>query len=254
MSIQGTVHSVETFGTLDGPGVRYVLFLQGCSLRCRYCHNPDTWSKKGKNVTDSESAVKEILSYHSFIAKGGVTLSGGEPLLQPAFALDVIRRCKAEGLHTAIDTAGSVPLELSQEVIAEADLILLDIKSLDDKQSFSLTGMGNANTLATLEYCQSIGKPVWLRHVLVPGWTLEKERLEKLATYLKDFSCIEQVELLPYHNMGQYKWEQLNLNYTLKDVKEPSQDELIMAKKVFEDEGHKVLMSGITSTKQTKVG
>ncbi len=254
MSIQGTVHSVETFGTLDGPGVRYVLFLQGCSLRCRYCHNPDTWAMKGKNVTDSEAVVKEILSYRSFIAKGGVTLSGGEPLLQPAFALDIIQRCKSEGLHTAIDTAGSVPLELSKAVIDEVDLVLLDIKSLDDKQSFSLTGMGNANTLATLEYCQSIGKKVWLRHVLVPGWTLDKTRLQQLATYLKGFSCIEVVELLPYHSMGQYKWEQLKLDYSLKGVKEPADKELAMAKAVFEKQGLRVLMSGIAKTKETKVG
>lgn len=254
MSIQGTVHSVETFGTLDGPGVRYVLFLQGCSLRCRYCHNPDTWSMKGKNVTDSERVVKEILSYRSFIAKGGVTLSGGEPLMQPAFALDIIRRCKSEGLHTAIDTSGSVPLELTKEVINEVDLVLLDIKSLDDKQSFSLTGMGNANTLATLEYCQSIGKKVWLRHVLVPGWTLDKTRLTELATYLKGFSCIEVVELLPYHSMGQYKWEQLKLEYTLKGVKEPEAKDLAMAQAVFERQGLKVLMSGIVTKRETKVG
>lgn len=254
MGIQGTVHSVETFGTLDGPGVRYVLFLQGCALRCRYCHNPDTWSMKGKGVTDSESAVKEILSYRSFIAKGGVTLSGGEPLLQPAFALDIIQRCKSEGLHTAIDTSGIVPLELSKAVIDEVDLVLLDIKSLDDKQSFSLTGMGNANTLATLEYCQSIGKKVWLRHVLVPGWTLDKTRLESLASYLKGFSCIEVVELLPYHSMGQYKWEQLKLEYTLKGVQEPKAKELEMAQRIFEKQGLKVLMSGIAKPDETKVG
>ncbi len=254
MSIQGTVHSVETFGTLDGPGVRYVLFLQGCSLRCRYCHNPDTWRMKGKNVTDSESVVKEILSYRSFIAKGGVTLSGGEPLMQPAFALDIIQRCKKEGLHTAIDTSGSVPLERTKAVIDEVDLVLLDIKSLDDKQSFSLTGMGNANTLATLEYCESIGKKVWLRHVLVPGWTLDRIRLEELATYLKGFSCIEVVELLPYHRMGQFKWEQLGLTYSLKDINEPGPKELAMAREVFEKEGLKILMTGLATKEETKVG
>ncbi len=209
---------------------------------------------EGKNVTDSERVVKEILSYRSFIAKGGVTLSGGEPLKQPAFALDIIQRCKDEGLHTAIDTSGSVPLEFAKAVIDEVDLVMLDIKSLDDKQSFSLTGMGNANTLATLEYCESIGKKVWLRHVLVPGWTLDKTRLENLASYLKGFSCIEVVELLPYHSMGQYKWEQLKLDYSLKEVKEPGSKELAMAQEVFEKEGLKVLMSGIAKTKETKVG
>ncbi|NBK25662.1 MAG: radical SAM protein, partial [Spirochaetia bacterium] len=169
-------------------------------------------------------------------------------------ALDIIQRCKKEGLHTAIDTSGSVPLELAKAVIDEVDLVLLDIKSLDDKQSFSLTGMGNANTLATLEYCESIGKKVWLRHVLVPGWTLDKTRLQELATYLKGFSCIDVVELLPYHSMGEYKWEQLKLEYSLKGVKEPGPKELAMAREVFEKEGLKVLMTGLATKEETKVG
>lgn len=254
-SVQGSIHSVETFGTLDGPGVRYVLFLQGCSLRCRYCHNPDTWSMQGKSTTDSKTVVEEILSYRSFIKKGGVTISGGEPLKQPDFALDIIKRCKAEHLHTALDTAGSVPLALSKPVIDEADLLLLDIKSLDNQMCFSLTGMGNENTLSTLEYCEQIGKPVWLRHVMVPGWTLDKTKLETLAAYLTKFTCIQLVELLPYHSMGQYKWEQLNLNYTLKNVEEPTEKELAMAYEIFEKQGLKVLMSGIAQdNRKSKVG
>jgi pyruvate formate lyase activating enzyme len=255
MGVQGTIHSIETFGTLDGPGIRYVLFLQGCSLRCRFCHNPDTWAMGGKPTSDSDSVVKDILTYRSFIKNGGVTLSGGEPLRQSEFALDIIRKCKQEGLHTALDTAGAVPLERSREVIEAADLILLDIKSLDDKQCFSLTGQGNANTLATLDYCEKIGKPVWLRHVLVPQWTLDKQRLEKLAIFLKGYSCIEKVELLPYHNMGQYKWEQLNLDYSLKDIPEPNDEELSMAENVFKDQGLEVLMTSFApKEKKAKVG
>jgi pyruvate formate lyase activating enzyme len=255
MGIQGTIHSIETFGTLDGPGIRYVLFLQGCSLRCRFCHNPDTWAMGGKPTSDSDSVVKDILTYRSFIKNGGVTLSGGEPLRQSEFALDIIDKCKQEGLHTALDTAGAVPLERSKAVIEAADLILLDIKSLDDKQCFSLTGQGNANTLATLDYCEKIGKPVWLRHVLVPQWTLDKQRLEKLAIFLKGYSCIEKVELLPYHNMGQYKWEQLNLDYSLKDIPEPNDEELSMAENVFKDQGLEVLMTSFApKEKKAKVG
>ncbi len=242
MSVQGLVHSVETFGTVDGPGVRYVLFLQGCSLRCRYCHNPDTWSLMGGQKTDSETVVNKILKYKSFIAKGGVTISGGEPLLQREFTLDIIKRCKAQGLHTALDTAGSVSLDISRVVLDEVDLVLLDIKSLDDKQCFSLTGMGNANTLSTLAYCQATGKKVWLRHVLLPGWTLQPTKLEELATFLKDFDCIEMIELLPYHRLGQYKWEQLKLDYSLKDTPEPTSKELLIAKAIFEREGLPVLM------------
>lgn len=254
MSVIGSVHSVESLGTLDGPGLRYVVFLQGCSLRCRYCHNPDTWNLKGGKSTDSRDLVKEILGYRNFIAKGGVTISGGEPLKQPEFALDVIERLKQEGLHTALDTAGSVPLELAKPVLDAADLILLDIKSLDDRMCFSLTGMGNANTLSTLAYCQSIGKKVWIRHVLVPGWTLEEQMLKELADFLKAFSCIEQVELLPYHRMGQYKWEQLKLHYSFKDVPEPTKRELLMARSIFEEQGHRVLMTNLSDEKESKVG
>ena len=254
MESEGFIHSVETFGTLDGPGVRYVVFLQGCSLRCRYCHNPDTWKLHGGERKSVSELVKDIISYKHFIAKGGVTISGGEPLKQPEFARDLIQACKAEGLHTALDTAGSVPLEISKPVLDSADLILLDIKSLDDKQCFSLTGMGNANTLATLAYCQASKKPVWLRHVLVPGWTLDRTRLKQLAAFLKDFSCIQTIELLPYHRLGEYKWEQLGLEYSLKDVKECSTEELAMARSIFEDEGLTVLMTSLGDTnKEYKV-
>ncbi len=252
MSVKGFVHSVESFGTLDGPGVRYVLFLQGCNLRCRYCHNPDTWKAKGKELSDSKIVVDNILSYRSFISSGGVTVSGGEPLMQSAFTLDIIQRCKDEGLHTAIDTAGAVPLEQSKAVLDAVDLVLLDIKSLDDEQCRSLTGLGNKDTLATLDYCESIGKKVWLRHVLVPGWTLENERLEALADYLKDYTCIEQVELLPYHSMGRHKWEKLNLVYTLANVTEPRGKVLTEAKAIFERRGLNVLMD--TDTPAGKAG
>ncbi|WP_332447529.1 pyruvate formate-lyase-activating protein [Sphaerochaeta sp.] len=254
MSVTGSIHSFESFGTLDGPGLRSVIFLQGCSLRCRYCHNPDTWNLKSGKQMDSEEVIKEVLSYKHFIAKGGVTISGGEPLKQPMFALELLKRLKQEGLHTALDTAGSVPLEISKPVLDAADLILLDIKSLDDKQCFSLTGMGNAHTLATLAYCQATKKPVWLRHVLVPGWTLQKERLEDLASFLEGFDCIEQVELLPYHRLGQYKWEQLKLQYTLKDVPEPSEEDLRMARSIFEEHHLKVLMTSFSQEKEIKVG
>lgn len=254
MSVIGSVHSVESLGTLDGPGLRYVVFLQGCALRCRYCHNPDTWRMHGGKQVSSDVLVDEILTYKPFIANGGVTLSGGEPLKQPEFALDVLNRLKAEGIHTALDTAGSVPLELSKQVLEAADLILLDIKALDDKQCFSLTGMGNADTLSTLAYCQSIKKKVWIRHVLVPGWTLERKRLEELASFLTAFDCVEQVELLPYHKMGQYKWEQLKLDYSFKDVPEPTPAELRMARSIFEEAGLAVLMTDLAEEKKVRVG
>ena len=253
MGKKGYIHSVETFGTLDGPGVRYVLFLQGCSLRCLYCHNPDTWeissgsgggSKRAGKEVDSQEVVKEILTYKNFIKKGGVTLSGGEPLLQPDFVLDLIRSLKTHGLHTAVDTAGSVALRSSAPVLDEADLVLLDIKSLDDAQCIALTGKSNANTLATLDYLERIGKPVWLRHVLVPGWTLEWKRLKELAEFLKPYQCIQKVELLPFHKMGEYKWKELNLLYQLSDTKEPLSEDLYHARKILEDAGLPVVLPG----------
>ena len=254
MALYGNIHSIETMGTLDGPGLRYVVFMQGCSLRCRYCHNPDTWDMDGGRRMSVEELVTDILLYRSFITNGGgVTISGGEPLKQPQFVLALVRSLKKEGIHTAIDTAGSVPLTISRDVLKAADLILLDIKSLDDRQAFSLTGMGNANTLATLAYCQAIGKDVWLRHVLVPGWTLDEGRLTNLAQFLSSFSCIQTVELLPYHSMGAYKWEQLKMNYPLKDVKSPTVADLTMARSIFEAQGHTVLMSSIGPQKRTKV-
>lgn len=243
MSVQGRIHSVESFGTLDGPGLRYVVFFQGCSLRCRYCHNPDTWNMQGGTLEDTEEVVADILSYRNFIKDGGVTISGGEPLKQPEFALSLINRLKEEGIHTALDTAGSVPLEISKPVLDAVDLVLLDIKSLDDKLSFSLTGMGNANTLSTLSYLQKTNKKVWIRHVLVPSWTLEEQKLKDLASFLTAFSCVEKVELLPYHRMGQYKWEQLHLTYSLSDIDEPSVAELKMARSIFEEAGLPVLMT-----------
>ncbi len=254
MTLCGNIHSVETMGTLDGPGLRYVVFMQGCSLRCRYCHNPDSWDVNGGSRMSVEELVDDILLYRSFITNGGgVTISGGEPLKQPEFVLALVRALKEAGIHTAIDTAGSVPLELSRAVLDEADLILLDIKSLDDRQAFSLTGMGNANTLSTLAYCQAIGKDVWIRHVLVPGWTLDERRLGELARFLTAFSVVKTVELLPYHNLGAYKWEQLKMRYPLKDVKSPTGAELMAARSLFEEQGHTVLMTTLGEVKKTKV-
>jgi len=245
MGVKGRIHSVETFGTLDGPGVRYVLFLQGCALRCLFCHNPDTWEVGTGKQADSEEVVDDILSYRNFIRTGGVTISGGEALLQPEFTLDIINRCKENGLHTALDTAGSVPLSVSKPVLNAADLILLDIKELRDEDCIKLTGRSNVNTLATLNYCEQIQKPVWLRHVLVPGYTLDMGKLKALADYLSCFSCIERVELLPFHKMGEYKWKELKLDYKLGETREPTTEELREASRIFTDKGIPVLMKEI---------
>ena len=234
--MEGYIHSVETFGAVDGPGLRYVVFFQGCPLKCLFCHNPDSWKlEEGKKKSDTE-VLADILEYKNFIKRGGVTFSGGEPLMQPAFLLSLIRKCKKQGLHTAIDTAGSIPLEISRAIIAEADMLLLDIKTLDEALYPELTGHSIHNNLATLDSCEEIGKPVWIRHVLVPGYTLVQERMEKLAAYLKPYSCIEKIELLPFHKLGEYKWEQLGYTYKLYDVPVPTEEEMALAKKIFQVE------------------
>ncbi len=254
MGIKGRIHSIETFGTVDGPGVRYIVFLQGCALRCKYCHNPDSWQASCGEEADSEEIVRDALAYKPFIRSGGMTISGGEPLLQPAFTRDIIERASKAGLHTALDTAGSVPLERSKGVLDAVDMVLLDIKSIDDQMSWSLTGRGNDQTLATLEYLEQTGKRVWLRHVLVPGWTLQEKQLDRLASYVAPYRCIEQVELLAFHKMGEYKWREMGLHYSLLGTPEPSGESLKAAREIFERYGLSVLLRAEDSVDSKKIG
>lgn len=237
--VVGRIHSVETFGAVDGPGIRYVVFFQGCRLRCLYCHNPDSWDLEGGTKTTSDEVLNDITKYTNFIKKGGVTLSGGEPLMQPEFALDIIRQCKELGLHTALDTAGSVVLDISKPVIDEVDMLLLDIKTYDEKLSPDLTGRETTwqLTLETLNYCEKIGKRVWIRHVIVQGYTLDKGRLEKLADFLTNYKCVERIDLLPFHKMGEYKWEELGEYYRLLDTPTPQKSEVDEAYQIFKERG-----------------
>ncbi len=235
--VTGRIHSIETFGAVDGPGIRYVLFMQGCPLRCLYCHNPDSWDFSGGKTVTTEEIATDIESYYNFIKKGGVTVSGGEPLAQPEFVADLFERCKKMGLHTAVDTSGSVALSVSHKAIDVCDLVILDIKALDDALCLELTGQPNFNTLETLLYCEKTKKPVWIRHVLVPEYTLDFEKLEKLADYLTGFSCIEKVELLPFHKMGEFKWEELNFDYKLFGTQSPSITDIDKAKHIFVSRG-----------------
>jgi len=236
-SVTGRIHSIESFGTLDGPGIRYVLFLQGCPLRCLYCHNPDARGESGGTVMTAGEVMTDILTYRAFIARGGVTLSGGEPLLQPAFTCEVLDGCREHRLHSALDTSGAVPLARAAPAIDRADLVLLDIKALEDDLCEPLTGCSAANTLATLEYCEATGKAVWIRHVLVPGYTLDRMRLERLADYLLRFGCIRKTELLPFHKMGEYKWKSLGSSYALTDTPPPTDAQMNEARAIFRQRG-----------------
>lgn len=218
--IAGRIHSLESFGTVDGPGIRFVAFLQGCPMRCLFCHNPDTWDPKGpcQYEMTPEELLAEVLKYRNFIRKGGVTVSGGEPLLQAAFVREFLRLCKEAGIHTAVDTAGSIMTSEALSVLEYADLVMLDIKTLDDSIHKSYTGVPRANNAAFMEHLQKIGKPTWIRHVLVPGYTDDPARLAALRDYIRSFSVIEKVEVLPYHTMGSYKYDSLGIDYPLKGV------------------------------------
>ena len=230
----GYLHSLESFGAVDGPGIRFVVFLSGCLLRCLYCHNPDTWEQKQTLSMTPLQVMEKIRSERSFLCRGGVTLSGGEPLMQPGFCEELLTLCRQEGFHTAIDTSGAIPLEQSRRAIDLADMLLLDIKDIDPADCRTLTGKTNENALATLDHCERTGKPVWIRHVLVPGYTLIPAKLERLAEKLSGYRCVKRVELLPYHTMGLYKWEALGLTCKLADTPAPTDAEIAMANAYFD--------------------
>ncbi|SFL56810.1 pyruvate formate-lyase-activating protein [Proteiniphilum acetatigenes] len=235
----GRIHSLESFGTVDGPGIRFVVFLQGCPLRCLYCHNPDTWDPKqsGKYVLSPEELLTEVLRYKSFIAKGGVTVTGGEPLLQPEFLLEFFSLCKESGIHTALDTSGAIASQVVYKVFDIVDLVLLDVKSIDADQHKKLTGARIDNTLQCLNYLEEKNRPTWIRHVIVPGWTDDDQLLKRTADYLAPYRCIEKVELLPYHNMGARKYEQLGMEYRLENTLPLSQERLENARNIFRNAG-----------------
>ena len=236
-NVTGRIHSVESFGALDGPGIRYVLFLQGCPLRCLFCHNPDSWRPDAGQEIGSVDVVQDILRYRHFIRRGGVTLSGGEPLMQPDFCASILEGCRENGLHTALDTSGGVPLLACRKAVDAADMLLLDIKAADDALFRRITGRGMDNTLEILNRCENTMKPVWIRHVLVPGLTLEREQLHRLGRLLKPYRCIERVELLPFHKLGEYKWESLQLGYTLGDTQPPEPEQVEEARFLLQGYG-----------------
>lgn len=225
----GYVHSVETFGTVDGPGIRYIVFLKGCPLRCLFCHNPDTWAgPQGTQMTASQ-VVNDILPYHNFIKNGGVTISGGEPMLQHDFCLAITNLLHEHHIHVALDTAGSIPLSQSRDLIDASDMLLLDVKSPFSKTFIDLTCSDSSayqNLLDTLSYCTATSKPVIIRHVIVPGFTDSLTSADALGTLLSAHSCVEKVELLPFHNLGEYKWHELGLDYRLSKLQPPSLENL----------------------------
>ncbi|NJK61365.1 MAG: pyruvate formate lyase-activating protein [Synechococcaceae cyanobacterium SM2_3_1] len=238
---QGRIHSVETCGTVDGPGIRFVVFTQGCPLRCLYCHNPDCRSFTGGREVSVDELVAEIQRYRSYLRHGGVTISGGEPLLQPEFTGELIHRCRQLGIHTAVDTSGYIPLAQSRPVLEEVDLVLLDIKSFDPEIYFRITHVDLQPTLETARFLDQIQKPTWIRFVLVPGLSDPVANVEGLADFVATLSNVERVEVLPFHKMGEYKWEQLGMDYLLKDTPPPSADLIRQTAAIFRDRGLQVV-------------
>ncbi|MCL2592740.1 MAG: pyruvate formate-lyase-activating protein [Defluviitaleaceae bacterium] len=235
--IIGRIHSVETCGTVDGPGIRYIIFMQGCPLRCLYCHNPDSWninSASAKEMTVSD-LMADIRKYKSFMrfSGGGVTVSGGEPLMQHEFVTKLFKACQKEGINTTLDTSGFADLEIVSPIFEYTNLILLDIKSYNEETYKNLTGAELTPTLKFLNHTKEIGLPVWVRFVLVPGITDNIADIKEMAKFLSSFENIKKVDILPFHKMGEHKWELLKIDYQLKNTRSPSKFEVDKVKDIF---------------------
>lgn len=233
--VLGNIHSYESMGTVDGPGIRFVVFLQGCPLRCKFCHNPDTWNINEKKIEEkAEDVLKKIKRYKNFFGKkGGVTVTGGEPLIQSEFVLELFKLCKKEGIHTALDTSGYIFNEKVKEVLKYTDLVLLDIKVIDEKIYKDLTKVELDNTIKFAEYLKEIKKPVWIRHVVVPEITDDNELLERTAKYISTLNNVEMVEILPYHTLGVFKYKELGLKYPLENVEDLSSERKLEIMEIF---------------------
>lgn len=222
MTIKGRIHSFESFGTVDGPGIRFVIFMQGCPFRCLYCHNPDTWSNDSGTLYPVEEVLDKIKRYVPYFKNsgGGITVSGGEPLIQPEFITKLFRKCKEQGIHTAVDTNGFVDSnsDAINALLDYTDLVLLDIKHIDNEKHKSLTGCNNENVLKFAQHLNERKISVWLRYVVVPGITDFEPDIKKLSKFIRGLSNIENIELLPFHKIGEYKWKELELDYKLYDI------------------------------------
>ncbi|WED20787.1 pyruvate formate lyase 1-activating protein [Vibrio sp. JC009] len=228
MSTTGRIHSFESCGTVDGPGIRFIVFLQGCMMRCAYCHNRDTWDMHDGKVVTVDEIINDAKSYKHFMnaSGGGVTCSGGEAMLQPEFVRDFFRAAKAEGMHTCLDTNGYIRkhTDVIDEVLEVSDLVMLDLKHMRDEIHKDFIGVSNTRVLDFARYLQKIGKTTWIRYVVVPGYTDSEEDAHLLGEFIKDMDNVEKVELLPYHKLGAHKWEALGHDYPLEDIEPPSKE------------------------------
>ena len=233
----GHIHSTESFGAADGPGVRFIVFMQGCHMRCRYCHNPDTWKMDGGDEVTADEILKRALRFKPYWGKdGGITISGGEPLLQIDFVIELFKKAKELGINNCIDTAGN-PFTKEEpffskfeELMKYTDLLLLDLKEINPTRHKDLTGFDNSNIIEMAKYLSEINKPVWIRHVLVPEHSDFDEDLDALGDFIDTLSNVDRVEILPYHTLGKFKWENLGIPYTLESISPPSAERIENAK------------------------
>ncbi len=239
MNVIGRVHSLESCGTVDGPGIRFVVFMQGCPLRCQFCHNPDTWdTNKGMEYTP-EQLMREIVKYKSYMgfSGGGVTFTGGEPLMQQGFILEMSKLCKAEGISVALDTSGFIWNDGVKEILEYTDIVLLDIKNYNPIVYEEVTGVSLCPTLEFLDYLREKNINTWVRYVLVPGLTDNKDSIKELSSHLRNYPNVSKIELLGFHKMGEYKWKELGLEYKLSQTKEPSKELMTEVKNILELSG-----------------
>ena len=237
----GFVHSKEAGGAVDGPGIRYVLFVSGCPLRCLYCHTPDTWHmRKGKETSVNE-IVAEMASYSNFLkrAKGGITITGGEPLTQVEFTAEIFHAAKAMGLHTALDTSGFLGKRVTDEMLEDIDLVLLDIKAFTEETYFEVTGAQLQPTLDFARRLSAKGKKIWLRYVLVPGLTDKLDEIEGLAAFAAELGVVERVDVLPFHKLGEFKWKECGREYKLAETEPPSRELVEQVRSIFRGHGLK---------------
>ena len=237
METKGKIHSIETFGTVDGPGVRFVVFFQGCPLRCLYCHNPDTWRiTDAKLSLTADEVLKRMTRNLPFYEGGGITATGGEPLMQPQFLIELFKKAKEIGIHTCLDTSGILFSDsgewgaIIEELLSVTDLVMLDIKHIDRNAHKRLTGASNENVLRFASHLCERGIPMRVRHVLLDGFTDDEDELTKLGEFLSDFDNIESIEVLPYHVLGKHKYANLGINYPLEGVEPKNEADAKRAK------------------------
>ena len=234
--VKGKIHSIETFGTLDGPGIRFVLFMQGCALHCKFCHNRDTWETSTNNLMTTDEVIENVKKCDSFIkfSKGGVTVSGGEPLLQVPFLIELFTKLKTLGYHTAIDTSGMFEITPNIRLLLKlTDLVLLDIKQINDAKCKDLCGFSNKLELEFAKYLSNNNIPMWIRYVLVPKITDDEKDLLNLKEFINTLKTVEKIEIHPYHNIGRYKWKNLGLEYPLEGVPQATEKDVLRAKKIL---------------------